>query len=455
MTDVFKKIFIYLLFFYLFTFNQNLLSQEKMIKKYYNNVFAGGKEKILSLKNDTKDIQIYYASINIILYENYSKINVKYYLKNKGKDVEISFAFPKLDAKIEKIIEKSKNKETKDLIIKGDYLNYSIKINREYADYQIQKDNENELKNPFKIGDTCCIIENKKQRYEEKIDSFYYTYSWHVTHLSIKNDEKKVISISYTTPHYYNTITINNPKTIPIIEDSALRYVSIKKESQDHYISEKIFSYLLNTSYSDNEKIIKKLVIILHANIIDQKYLEIFPKDYKKRGNKYIWKYKRLKANPVNNLLVKISPSYSPDTVNPLYFISTPPKITDGLNSFYEINKNKDSITLIYQKDDNNNKILVKAIRITPELYENNSQLKNINKPIKFEIEFSNNPNFENAIKFIKKTTTKKFIKSINKRASFTIYKGKVIKCKYIKIKILKTSHNDDIVRISDIQILE
>ena len=196
-------------------------------------------------------------------------------------------------------------------------------------------------------------------------------------------------------------------------------------------------------------------MIILHANIIDQKYLEIFPKDYKKRGNKYIWKYKRLKANPVNNLLVKISPSYSPDTVNPLYFISTPPKITDGLNSFYEINKNKDSITLIYQKNDNNNKILVKAIRITPELYENNSQLKNINKPIKFEIEFSNNPNFENAIKFIKKTTTKKFIKSINKRASFTIYKGKVIKCKYIKIKILKTSHNDDIVRISDIQILE
>ena len=104
---------------------------------------------------------------------------------------------------------------------------------------------------------------------------------------------------------------------------------------------------------------------------------------------------------------------------------------------------------------DNNDKISVKSIRITLEDFENKAELKEINKPLEIEVEFSNNPYFIDAVKFKKELSIKKFTRKINRKFYIEVYKGKGILCKYIKIKILKTSNDNETVRISDIQILE
>ena len=52
-----------------------------------------------------------------------------------------------------------------------------------------------------------------------------------------------------------------------------------------------------------------------------------------------------------------------------------------------------------------------------------------------------------------KEISMKKFMKSMNKRSSITIYKDESILCKYIKIKFINTSKDDKIVRIDSVWI--
>ena len=90
MFNVFKRKLI--IFLYLFFIIFNLLQAEEVSKKYFNNIFAGGKERIYSLESDTRSVIIYYAEVNISLFKDYSQINAKYYIKNKGDDITLCFA---------------------------------------------------------------------------------------------------------------------------------------------------------------------------------------------------------------------------------------------------------------------------------------------------------------------------------------------------------------------------
>ena len=95
-------------------------------------------------------------------------------------------------------------------------------INDKIANYEIKEDKIIELDNHYKIGDSACIIDKRGRiKFEEEIDSFYYTYSWYITPVDIKEDEKKIITVSYKSPHYYNTIFTKNYKNNQNIEDPA------------------------------------------------------------------------------------------------------------------------------------------------------------------------------------------------------------------------------------------
>jgi hypothetical protein len=432
--------------------NFNLNSAEEITKKYFHNVFGGGKEKIIVLEGDRDSIDIYYARIRINLFDNYSDVSIIYRLKNNGKDAKILFAFPKIDASLNKIIG---NKNIKNKKIFGAYLNYSISINGKRINYNLKEDNQIELNLPYKIGDYYYKKSNNKSTvYEEMVDSYYYTYSWHVSSFDIKNDESKTISISYTTPHYYNVIDINNIKKNVEIEDPALKYLLLESKKSKKYISEKIFIYNFSTVYSDYQKNINKVLIKLKANIIDQDYLKILPINYRKIGNNYYWKYKNFKALPINNMLVKISPVYSKDTINPLCFIFFPNKKQVQFKSYFELDKINNEIILEY-KDYKNSNVKFSKIRIFPDYYDSKYDLKKMNKPLQVQLEFSDSPSFYNSTKVIEKIRNKKFVRSIKRKSYVEIYDGKEISCKYIKIKVLNTSKDIDIVKISDIQILK
>lgn len=459
MLNLYKKIFFIISFAALFSINYSLMSGEEIKKEYFNNIFGGGKEKIIILKGDINNINIDYANININLFDNYSNIKAVYSIKNNGNDIEILFAYPKIDAKIIKIIEEKGNrKNTESKIIDGSFLNYSILINEKPATYIIKEEKEKEINLPYKIGDyfyNKSINKNNETIVnEEMIDSYYYTYSWYITQINIKKDETKRISISYNTPHYYNIINVENISRKLDLEDPALSYLSKIEGKSKTYNSEKIFIYNFNTSYSDRERIIDKIYIKLKSNIIDQDFLKILPINYKKRGNSYYWKYKNLKSTPINNILVKISPVYSKETINPFLFTYKPEKKIDGVKSYFEINKSKNEIILEYN-DYNNESIKINKIRIFPDYYESKFDLKEMNKPLLIEVEFSNYPDFSNSTKVIEKIRNKEFIRLIQRRSHVDIYKGDEIPCKFIKIKVLNTSNENDIVKISDIQVLK
>ena len=74
------------------------------------------------------------------------------------------------------------------------------------------------------------------------------------------------------------------------------------------------------------------------------------PINYKKIRNNYYWIYRNFKAIAINNLLVKISPSYSKDTVNPLCFIFKPEKTHRGIKSYFEIDKMNNEIMTIKER---------------------------------------------------------------------------------------------------------
>ena len=252
-----KKHLIFILLFILLATNISLNSDEEISKKYFNNVFGGGKEKIIISKGELDSIDIYYAIVNINLFDNYSNVTITYRLKNSGEDAQILFAFPRIDAKVNKVInDKISKKSIENEIIRGSYLNYRISVNGKKIDYFIKEENQIELDIPYKIGDYLYQKKtgNKAIYHEEMIDSYYYTYSWYMSSIDIKHDEKKTISISYTTPHYYNVIKISHINKNINVEDPALVYLSTKDNNSTKYFSEKIFIYNFKTSYSDSGK---------------------------------------------------------------------------------------------------------------------------------------------------------------------------------------------------------
>ena len=437
--------------------NFSSFADEEIMKQYFNNIFGGGKEKVIVTNGNINSIDIYFAIVNINLFDNYSNVSITYKLKNNGEDAKLLFVFPRIDAKINKVINDKINK--KNIVsekTEGSYLNYKISVNGKRINYYIKEENQIELNLPYKMGDYLYQKKtgNKVTIYEEMVDSYYYTYSWYISSIDIKNDEKKTISISYTTPHYYNVIKVNNIKKDIALEDPALIYLSSGDNKSKKYISEKIFIYNFNTLYSDREKNIDKIFIKLKANVIDQDYLKILPINYKKIGNNYYWLYKNFKAIAINNLLVKISPVYSEKTINPLCFIFKPEKTQNGIKSYFEIDKKNNEIILEY-KDYKDNSVKFSKIRIFPDYYESKFDLKEMNKPLRIQLEFSDSPSFYNSTKVIEKIRNKKFIRSVKRKSYVEIYNGKEITCKFIKIKILNTSNDNDIVKISDIQILK
>ena len=72
MLSFLKKILIFTLPLILLSINFLLYSNEEISKKYFNNIFGGGKEKIIVSKGNKDSINIYYAIVRINLFDNYS-----------------------------------------------------------------------------------------------------------------------------------------------------------------------------------------------------------------------------------------------------------------------------------------------------------------------------------------------------------------------------------------------
>ena len=308
---------------------------------------------------------------------------------------------------------------------------------------------------PFKVGDLVQIGNDlSKPRYEEIVDSFNLYYSWYVSEIDLQKEEGKAIKISYITQHYYNAILSKNNDNGEKLEDPALKYFSFSDNSSRYYESEKIFFFPLSSSYSSsfiNENAtINKMIIKLSANVIDQDFLRVNPINYKNRRKIYYWRYSNLKPHPANDIVVKISSIYSNKSYNKLLFSVN--KKLDSTNFNYALSGYNDELFFKYNGKE---PISIKSVRILPEYLKYKSDLKKQNIPLEFEVSFSDYENFSNSKKFIKKYSKKKYLREMTRKSYLEIYDGKEINCKYVKIKVLKSSRVNEKIIINDVEFLK
>jgi len=113
---------------------------------------------------------------------------------------------------------------------------------------------------------------------------------------------------------------------------------------------------------------------------------------------------------------------------------------------------NKSSDTSLYP---DNGSITVGEIRILPKIYTKKEAIKESNNPLKFEILFSDNADFSNAVSATKTIKLREYFTLIKRKNYISIYKGDQVECKFIKIKFLETSlSSEDFIQINDIEIL-
>ena len=180
--------------------------QEQISKKYFYNIFGGGKEKLLISDNDK--IEVESIGINIILNESFADIKAVYKIKNNGNDTKFNFCFPKLDAKVNFI--NQVNSKFKTETIKGNYNNFFVTINGNPVKFNILEDAEKEyIMLPYKIGNQLQNIDSIKNQ-GNFVDAYKFYFSYYIFQVEIRKKESKSIIISYETPLYYNQITAIN-----------------------------------------------------------------------------------------------------------------------------------------------------------------------------------------------------------------------------------------------------
>jgi hypothetical protein len=453
-----KKVVILFLFFLI----SLSVFPDELVKKYYNNIFGGGKERIVfSNESDRKNVNILKSYIIIDLYDDYASVNITYSIKSNDNS-KIRFMYPKIDTLISKNIYSLADKKQEEIITKnmeykleGSYNDFKVLINNKSGTFNIEQSNMTEQEIPYRSGDEKEYYDDNMNFYKESIEAYTNLYSWYSFPVELIKNKTSEINISYNTYYYYNENFISKDKSIIDIEDPALKYEYTSDINSSHGISEKIFTFNLFTSYSNDEKTVKDTFIKINSHIINQNYLKLMPINFKKSNIAYYWKYRNLKANPINNITGSILPSYSDKSLSLNVFDIKPMKKNNASENFYEINK-KTGFLLMSTRNVNINPEHIKEIRILPGYFKTKDSVKNANKPLEFEISFSNKEDFSDAIKSVKKIKEKDFYNLINKRSYITIFKGKPIEAKFIKIRFLKTSDdNNDIVKIYDIELLK
>ncbi len=448
-----------------------LSAQISLEKKYSKNIFNGGKEYIKFVdEEDKKSIIISYQLVKVDLYENLSKLNISYVIINKSDSkVEFDFCYPKLDTAISKNIVKLSaldgtivDKSVIEYKINGNYMDYKITVNGLKKDFLVISGIYQEKNIPFFNGDTKSFIDGDKN-VNENIDSFLYNYGWYKTPISIEGKKKTMINISYTTSHYFNEIVLDKESKI-LTEDPALNYNYVEINDKRIYNSDKIFSFYFFTDYIDQILPVNKRIVKIVNHLIDDDYINISPKKFNKSGSSYIYKTRSKKTTSLDNIFIKISDTYNPKTISSIYFKSNPQKINRDQSSFYQIDKFNKEITLEYLPDNKSSdtslypdhgSITVGEIRILPKIYTKKEAIKESNNPLKFEILFSDNANFSNAVSAIKTIKLREYFTLIKRKNYISIYKGDQVECKFIKIKFLETSlSSEDFIQINDIEIL-
>jgi hypothetical protein len=125
-------------------------------------------------------------------------------------------------------------------------------------------------------------------------------------------------------------------------------------------------------------------------------------------------------------------------------------------SGFYEMDKKSEMIIEYKPLSGDKKSVAASEIRMIPDYFATKDQIKKTNIPREIEICFSMNGNFTDAKKIVRKFKEKDFYYLINKRNYLSLYRGKEIECRYIRIKILKTADdNNDMVKIRDIEILK
>jgi len=433
----------------------NLFPQEEITKKYFYNIFGGGREKIIYGKEN--DIKIEELNINIYLYNTHARINAEYIISNNGNDSAINFYYPKVDAKI-KVLE-NENPKIREEIIKGDYINFSAAVDNKTINYNIVENfsDKEVILMPFKIGNEIHRINPKNRKKEDSVpDSYKFYYSWYNFSVDLAKKEHKKIIISYETPLYYNEITAKN-LTRDLngdMEDPALNYVKNYNNDVLFLRSERIFTYFLTLPQNLNPLEIEKVYINLNANVINYNDLKVLPLNFKKSKNNYIWKYKNFNPREINNIVISVFSAAGEKDSFVAYKTNIEKKKSD-YKEYFELSKLKDELVLELNKKNQAN-ALIKKIKFSPLSFDDKAEIKNTNLPSEVEISFSNDKSFNNSVKFTKIVGERKLPRILGKYSGVEIFTSKKgIEAKYIKIRILNTTKDEEKVLIGNISVSE
>ena len=125
-----NKVYLLILYIFIFVFQGwRVFPQEKIYKKYFNSFFGGGKERIFSTNKNIDNVIINSAYYDIVFFDNYSQVDICYYIENNGPETDFYWAYPVLEANIEKLFENTQNpnsRKTRNENIKSDYINYRV-----------------------------------------------------------------------------------------------------------------------------------------------------------------------------------------------------------------------------------------------------------------------------------------------------------------------------------------
>jgi hypothetical protein len=425
-------------------------------KSYYNNFFSGGKERIIvDGKTGSGQVEVNSSRVNIDLYEEYATVKVVYALEFNNRPGSVKFQYPMVRSTVDrkKTTSARRRPEIQSEEIAHTYTDFVISVDQKPLEYSFIESDIIEASIPYRIGNVTKTSDasNRKWR-EEVIDSFVYSYDFYEAEVPVTGDEV-TITVSYKTYHYYNSIImVNYPDSR--VEDPALMYELIETGDGEERRSEKIFNFFLSTAYAAEANPVKTRRITLDAHIADTDFLEIFPSNYKKKGRRYYWKFKDEEPKPTHNIRIRFSPLYSPDTVSPSLLESVMEKTVVGDESFWLLKQVEDELIIGLKEKSSKSVMNIREVRVVPGYYLSKQQVKETEKPLRFEVSFSGSMDFTGSEKYIEKISRRDFRKLVKKRSYLKLYDGNAKTCKYVRIRILD-SETENALPIYGVQLKE
>jgi len=378
------------------------------------------------------------------LYDEFSVIKAEYTLKNSGESTALKLQYPKLDTVIKKTITRGGKSEAQIETIKGDYDDFRVTINNKPTNYLFSDNDTVSTLLPYKLGD---IKINSNNSYREVIDSFEHFYNFYTVDLTLEKKETVVVKIEYKTPNYRNEIVSKKYFEHDLVIDPQLIYAEFDSPDLRTSSSERIFYYPFRTSYYNDSMDIKKMIVTLVSNVIDQDYLSILPVNYRNRTNRYYYTYRNFKPNEYHTLLIKQVQNYSDSTILNSVFDINKNRSGNGLDKYFNFDQENNYLILEF-KEEYRDAFRIDRLSVLP-FYED--EISNI--PQKISVLFSDSNDFTKPSVYQKRLTNSqiKLLRPTNKPVHIKI--GKVVSHNFIKVIFEDVKNSESEFRIRDIQL--